>query len=344
MRRMVLTGLREMAMFEEPKPTLKRDTDVLLKIECVGVCGSDIHYYTTGRIGSQVVEYPYPVGHECAATVEEVGAAVTDLQPGDKVAVDPAAWCNECDQCRKGRYHTCRNLVFMGCPGQIDGCLGDYYVMPAASCFKVKPETSFELAALCEPLSIGIYAVKLAQLPKDAKIGILGLGPIGLSILVAARAVGISEIYVTEPIDERRNLALDNGATFGVNPHVVDAVQGILGMEPQKLDAVFECCGEQSAIDEGCRLLTPGGKLMIVGIPEVDRISFSPDIARRNELCFQHVRRQNECVEDAVRLVEEGKIDVSFMITHRFSLEDCKEAFDLVTGYEDGVVKAMVNL
>jgi len=131
MKAQLLTGIRRMEMREVAQPEISRPNEVLLKIEAVGVCGSDVHYYETGRIGSQVVEFPYIVGHECAAVVAEVGSEVDTLKVGDPVAVDPLIACGQCDQCRAGRINTCRNQKFLGCPGQVQGCLSEYIVMPA---------------------------------------------------------------------------------------------------------------------------------------------------------------------------------------------------------------------
>ena len=131
MKAMMLTGIRQMEMQDVPVPVIQNDNDVLLKIEYVGVCGSDVHYYETGRIGSQIVQYPYAVGHECTATVVKIGSGVIGLKEGDPVVVEPAISCGYCDQCQAGRPHTCRQLKFLGCPGQIDGCLSEYIVMPA---------------------------------------------------------------------------------------------------------------------------------------------------------------------------------------------------------------------
>ena len=197
MKCMMLTGIRQMAVRERPEPTIARPSDVLLRIEVVGVCGSDIHYYRTGRIGSQVVEFPFPVGHECSAVVLAVGSGVTSLKPGDRVAVDPAVSCGACDQCQAGRRHTCRKLLFMGCPGQIDGCLGERYVMPEASLFRLPEAMTMEQAALVEPLSIGLYAVTISVPMPGTRVGILGAGPIGLSVMVAARHRGAARVYVT---------------------------------------------------------------------------------------------------------------------------------------------------
>ncbi len=343
MKAMVLTGLRKMELQDLPDPRLERDDEVLLKVEAVGVCGSDIHYYRTGRIGSLVVEFPFVLGHEYAGTVLEAGKAAKDLKPGDHVAVDPSVSCGDCDQCRIGRFHTCRNVKFLGCPGQMIGCLSEFYVMPAKSCYRTPPEMGFDLAMLAEPLSIGCYAVKLAQIPPGAKLGILGLGPIGLSVLAAARAQGHEAIYATEPLEYRRAAAVANGVVFACDPYAVDAAEAIAAREPALLDIVFECCGKQDALDDCCRILKNGGKLMNLGIPESDTITFVPHVIRRKELCIQNVRRQNECVEAALELIENSGIDLRFMLTHEFALADSNTAFELVDNYEDGVIKAMIK-
>jgi L-iditol 2-dehydrogenase len=259
---------------------LTRPTDVLIRVGCVGVCGSDVHYYTTGRIGSQVVQYPFAAGHEFSGTVEEAGAEVRNLRPGDRVAVDPAMPCFACDQCRGGRSHTCRSLRFLGCPGQAEGCLCDYMVMPATSCIALRAAHSMEQGALLEPLSIGAYAARLGGDLRGKRIAILGCGPIGLSVLLAARQAGAARIYVSDPIAVRRAFARQCGATWDGAP-AGDLVAAILRHEPLALDAVFECCGQQDAMDQGIELLQPGGRLVLLGIPEVSRVSFNIDLLRR---------------------------------------------------------------
>src|SRR5512137_1373554 len=111
--------------------------DVKIRMLVLGICGSDIHYYTTGKIGSQVVQYPFTVGHECAGIVVETGSKVTRVQKGDIIAIEPAMWCGSCDQCLAGRHHTCRKLRFLGCPGQAEGSLSEFIVMPETSCFQL---------------------------------------------------------------------------------------------------------------------------------------------------------------------------------------------------------------
>ncbi|MDT8391901.1 MAG: alcohol dehydrogenase catalytic domain-containing protein [Lentisphaeria bacterium] len=345
MKTMRLTAIREMAMDDIPPPEPPRNKDVLLSVRAVGVCGSDVHYYTTGRIGSQVVEFPFTVGHECAAVVEAVGAGVKTLKPGDRVAVDPAVSCHTaCDQCLAGRPHTCRTLKFLGCPGQLDGCLSDYLVMPEASLFKIPDHMTLEEAALIEPLSIGIYAVNRSVPMAGATVGILGSGPIGLSVMLAARWKGAAAIYTTDRLDYRCHVASGQGAVWAGNPDTTDIVSAICEREPLLLDVVFECCGQQEALDQAARLVKPGGKVMLIGIPQFDRYTFPADIARRHEIHLQNVRRQNDCVQEAIDLVADGRIDPGFMVTHRFPFAKSKAAFDLVDQYADGVIKAMIDL
>ena len=343
MRAMVLTGIRMMEMQDYPMPEIINDTDVLIKMKVVGVCGSDIHYYSSGKIGSQIVQYPFPVGHEGAGEVIEVGSRVTRVKPGDRIAIEPAMPCGECDQCKADRPHTCRKLRFLGCPGQADGCLSEYIVMPQNSCFLIGDQMSYTEAAISEPLAIGLYAVNQSVPMKGSTIGILGFGPIGMSVILPAIAKGAHKIYVTDLIDERLNIANSCGASWTGNPNKEDVVSEIRNKEPLLLDVVFECCGKQEAMDQAIELLKPGGKLMIIGIPEIDRWSFNVDKLRHKEICIQSVRRQNHSVEEALMLMEDKTINVEKMPTHRFPFNQTKEAFDLVTGYEDGVMKAMID-
>lgn len=343
MKSMVLTGIREMEMREVPTPAIMKDNDVLIKLKVVAVCGSDVHYYVSGKIGSQVVQYPFPVGHECAGVVEKVGKGVSRVKPGDRIAIEPAMNCGECDQCKGGRPHTCRKLKFLGCPGQADGSLSDYIVMPEHSCFPIADQMSFDQAAISEPLAIGVYAVRQSIPMEGARVGILGFGPIGMSVQLPALGKGADRVYVSDKIDGRLKIALDAGASYAGNVDKTDIVKEILELEPGGLDVVFECCGQQEAVDQAFELLKPGGVLMLIGIPEFDRWSLPVDKGRHKEVIIKNVRRQNGAVEETLDLLESGTVDVSKMPTHRFSFADTKKAFDLVAAYGDGVMKAMID-
>jgi L-iditol 2-dehydrogenase len=343
MKAMVLTGIRKVEIVEQPTPMPQHPTDVLLKILRAGICGSDLHYYTQGRIGDQIVTFPFCVGHECSAVVADVGAQVTRFKPGDMVVVDPSVSCGICDQCQMGHFHTCRKVRFLGCPGQLEGCLCDFIIMPEDCCYSAEGLTA-DQAALVEPLTIGHYAVQLSGSLEGKKVGILGSGPIGLSVLLSAQAAGASAIYVTDRLDYRLETARQQGATWVGNPDRTDIVGEIIHHEPLELDAVFECCGQQTAFSQAVELCKPMGRLAIVGIPETDQSAFAVHDARRKGLTFVNVRRQNECVEPVIDLIREGRIKPDFMITHRFGLDQVGRAFELLANYRDGVIKAVVDI
>ncbi|MBN1185327.1 MAG: alcohol dehydrogenase catalytic domain-containing protein [Bacteroidales bacterium] len=343
MKVMNLTGILKMEMQETEIPEIMNDNDVLIKMKVVAVCGSDIHYYTDGKIGSKVVNYPFPVGHECAGIVEKTGKAVTKVKPGDRIAIEPAISCGVCDQCINGRPHTCRSLRFLGCPGQAEGSMAEYIVMPEECCFPIPDHMSLDEAALSEPLSIGVYAVKRSIPMQDAKIGILGYGPIGMSVMLAAKSKGGKNFYVTDKIDERLNIATKEGAMIASNRVKEDSIEKILDAEPLGMDVVFECCGQQETLEDAIALLKPGGTVMIIGIPSFEKWQITADLARSKEITFVNVRRQNHCVQEAIDLIANKIIDLGRMPTHYFSFAESKKAFDLVHNYEDGVMKAIIR-
>jgi L-iditol 2-dehydrogenase len=343
MKAAVLTDIRKIEVREVMAPSIQLDTDVLLRVEAVGLCGSDLQYYSTGKIGSDVVQFPFTIGHECVAVVHEAGKAVQKVKPGDRVVVDPAVSCGTCDQCLQNRPNTCRKLRFLGCPGQLEGSLAEYIVMPQSNLYPLDEETDTKMGILAEPLSIGIYSIRLlGDFPASA-IAILGAGPIGLSVGLAATDMGISKIYMTDKIQNRLNAAHKAGAVWTGNPDRIDIVAKILESEEPGLDAVFECCGDQDALDQAVELLKPGGKLMIVGIPETDLVTFDAHKLRRKEITIQNVRRQNGCIPAAIDLIRQEKPDLNFMVTHSFLLDETQKAFDLVENYRDGVIKAIIE-
>ncbi len=343
MKSIQLTGIHQMEFKEMPDPVINNPDEVLIRVDTVGVCGSDIHYYSTGRIGDQIVEYPFTVGHECAGTIMKIGNGVEHFKAGDRIAIDPSMPCWKCDQCQAGRPHTCRSLKFLGCPGQAEGCLSEYIIMPESSCFRIPDHMTMEEAAVAEPLSIGVYAVKQSIPLKNAAAGILGFGPIGFSVLLAAQAAGGKQFFVTDKIEDRLKIARQQDVNYTGNPLTRDIVKDINVMEQNQLDVVYECCGDQEAIDQAIEILKPGGKLMIIGIPENERMSFDVSKMRHKEITIQNVRRQVDCVQPAIDLIANKTINVNGFITHRYTFEQTKDAFDLVEQYQDGVMKAMIN-
>jgi len=342
MKASFLTGIGKFETRDVPVPGIVDDTDVLVRIRSVGVCGSDVHYFTTGRIGSQIVQFPFIIGHETAGVVEGVAKGVTRVKPGQRVAIDPSVSCGTCDQCKAGREHTCRSLRFMGAPGQLDGCLREFIVMPERCCYPIPDTMTFEQATLAEPIAIAMYAVERSPLIPGATVGILGVGPIGMSVFHTLRTTAVGDVYVTDKREERLATATSLCPVWTGNPDRTDVVREIERRAPLQLDIVYECSGDTDAIGQGIELLKPGGTLVLVGIPEPDMISLPIHELRRKEITILNIRRQVHCTQKAIDLLSQGRIAMDSMVTHRFPLEKTAQAFELVANYRDGVMKAMI--
>jgi len=339
MRAVALVELKKFEMIEVPVPE-PGPQEVLVRIRAVGVCHSDVHYYKNGRIGDKRVVFPYVLGHECSGEIASLGPDVHHLKVGDRVAIEPAMPCGECEWCRKGRPNICGAVRFLSTP-PVPGSLQDYIVMPAENCFPVPDGMSFEAAAVAEPLSVGVHAANLASLEIGDTVAIFGCGPIGLCTLHAARLAGASHIFAVDPIPERLQAACKLGASELFDCRIADPVACIMEMtDGRGVDVAFEAAGEQEAIDSMIAVSRPGGKALIIGIPSVDRLSFDAHTARRKELFIINVRRSNFTLERAIHI----PFDIDPYVTHHFSLEQTLEAFELVDSYSDGVIKAMIHL
>jgi len=343
MKAALLTGVRSIEIREVPAPRIVKDDDVLVRSGVVGICGSDLHYYLSDTVGGDRVSYPFIPGHECAGTVEAVGRAVSRVKPGDQVVIEPAVSCGQCDQCRAGRPHTCRNLLFLGHYGELTGGMAEFCLAPERNCVPLPREMSLVGGALAEPLSIALYAAGLAGPLKVRTTAILGAGPIGLCVALALKAEGGGPLYMTDKVESRVAAAHKAGADWTGNPDRADVVAEVLAREPLGCDLIFECSGDQAALDQGIALLKPGGTLVVVGIPVEARVSFPSGKVRRKEVRIQNVRRQNRCLEKAVEWISRGRVQVDFLATHTFALADAREAYETAAARRGGVLKALVK-
>lgn len=334
-----LTGIREIRVVEVPEPDPPGRGEILLQVDVVGICGSDVHHYLEGGIGSRKVAYPFIPGHEAAGTVLGLGAGVEDLQVGDRVMIEPAMHCGRCDQCQKGRYNTCRHIAFLSAAGELQGCMCERIVIPAGNVFKAGNAISSEKLALAEPLSVAIHSVRNSiAIEAGMPIAVLGAGPIGLCTLAVLRHAGADQVYVTDPIAARRAMADAMGACWTGQPSdLVDQV-------PLGMTVIFECSGKPDALDQAVDLIGPGGKLVLTGIPEGNHVSMDISQLRRKEISLFNVRRQNQCAAAALEMIASGAVVLDGLITHRFPVGRTAEAFDLVACYGDGVIKAMVEI
>ncbi len=342
MRALMLTGPRQFDYGEMAAPAPAPAGWVRVRMRYAGICGSDIHYYTEGRIGDQVVRYPFVLGHEGSGEVSDGSGHVPDGAP---VFIEPAIVCHTCDQCRAGRENTCRNLRFLGNPQELAGCMRDEIALPPECIVRLPEWMSLEEAVLLEPLSIGVHAVALSRSGRGCRAAIVGAGPIGLVVLLALSELGPAQVLVSEPVAARRRAAGTLGADACCDPGETGAAGWVIDTtEGRGADVVFECAGTQESIDDAARMLGPGGVLVQIGIPEVDSISHDPHLMRRREASVVHVRRQNHATDRALALLQRRRDAAPVFLTHRFEPARANEAFDLVQQKQDNAIKVLMDL
>lgn len=342
MRASRLYGIRDLRLEELPRPT-PGPGEALLKVACVGVCGSDVHYYLHGRIGAQVVTAPIIMGHEFSAWVAELGQGISDLSTGQLVAVEPGISCGQCEPCQQGHPNLCPHVRFCGTP-PIDGVFAEYTLMPVENCFPLPDGFTPEEGALLEPLGIAIHTVDLAHLKPGQTIAVLGAGPIGLLIAAVARAAGASEIYMTEPLAYRRQFSREYVADAVLNPDDTDVVAEILRLTSGRgVDVAFEAAGAEETPQQAVAVTRIGGQTIIAGIPADDTMIMNASTVRRKGLTIKLVRRMKHTYPRAIRLVQTGMVDVKPLATHLLPLERIAEAFEVVANYDDGVIRAVIQ-
>jgi L-iditol 2-dehydrogenase len=319
-----------------------------LRVTVVGVCGSDLHTYTDGRIGDSVVQTSLVLGHEFGAVVEAVGPDAFDgnfepLRPGTRVAVDPAQPCGRCEMCEQGHPNLCHRLHFCGLYPD-GGSLCEYILMPAHSCFPVPGTIDDAGAAMLEPLGIALHAVDLARLHLGDSVAILGAGPIGLLLLQAARLAGAAPIYVIDQFAWRLQLAAGYGAV-PINFTEGDPVQAVMQATAGRgVDVAIEAAWADHSVQQAAEMARMGGRLVLVGIPGPDKLEMKHSTARRKGLTIRVSRRMKHVYPRAIRLVEAGSIDLLGIVSHHFPLAEAPDAFALNVAYADDVNKIVIDV
>jgi L-iditol 2-dehydrogenase len=316
---------------DEPVPTPGHD-ETLVRVTAVGVCGSDLHWFTEGGIGDARLHHPLVLGHEFAGITPD----------GQRVAVDPAIACGKCDYCLEGNPNLCENIRFAG-HGSDDGALRDYVAWPTRLLYPLPKSLSDADGAMLEPLGVALYAVDLAGLRPGMKVGVLGCGPIGLLVVQLARISGAIQIVATDELPHRLDAARTMGASHTFQANAGLEIQEIMAVTQNRgVDVAFEVAGENEAVETAIAVSKPGGRVILAGIPAGDRTSFTASVARRKGLTMQLVRRMKHTYPRAIRLVEKGLIDVRAVISHHFPLEKAIEAYTLAAKREG--LKIIIDL
>jgi len=349
MRAVRLHGPEDLRLEQMPHPGEPGPGEALIRVEAVGICGSDLHTYRHAQVGDTRLQGPLILGHEFAGVVERVGQGGRDgfgrpLEPGARVAVEPAQPCGRCEWCRAGNPNLCEKIHFCGLSPD-DGALCQWIRMPAENCFPMPEGLSPADGVMLEPLGIALHTVDLARLRVGHRVAILGAGPVGLSILQVAKLAGADPIFVSDTFPWRVELARKLGATAAfcrVQQDIAAAVHQATG--GRGVDVAIEAAWSGDAVEEAAELLAPGGRLVVVGISDDDRLSLRHSTARRKGLTITMVRRMKHTYPRAIRLAEQGLVDLRCLVTHRFPLDETPKAFALNAAYADGVVKAIVEI
>ncbi|XP_049573888.1 sorbitol dehydrogenase [Syngnathus scovelli] len=310
----------------EPGPN-----EVLLQMHSVGICGSDVHYWQHGRIGDFVLTKPLVLGHEAAGRVVKVGSAVKHLQIGDRVAIEPGVPREMDEYFKNGRYNLSPSIFFCATPPD-DGNLCRYYAHNANFCFKLPDNVTFEEGALIEPLSVGIHACRRAGVALGSTVLICGAGPIGLLCLLVAKAMGASQVVITDLFPERLAMAKNLGADFQLTVKREDGpqqlakkVEDLLGAQPH---ITIECSGVESCIQTAIYATRSGGVVVLVGLGS-ETVTIPLLNAAVREVDIRGVFRYCNTWPMAIAMLASGKVNVKPLVTHRFPLEQAIQAFEI---------------
>ncbi|MFF2094138.1 NAD(P)-dependent alcohol dehydrogenase [Paenibacillus sp. NPDC058174] len=341
MKAAVMVKPGEIVIQELPVPEPGPD-EVLVKVMAVGICGSDIHYYEHGKIGPYVVEKPIILGHECAGIVAATGEKVSRFRNGDRVAVEPGIVCGRCAYCKQGRYNLCLEVQFLATP-PVDGAFVQYIIMREDNLFLIPDHLSFEEASLNEPFSVGLHAAARTQLKPGSTVAIMGMGPVGLMAVVAAKAYGVSQIFVTDLEPIRLEAAIRLGATHAINVREHNAVEEIRRLTGGSgVDVAWETAGSPHALQAALSSLRRGGKLAIVGLPPQAEIPLNIPSIADNEFDLYGVFRYANTYPSGIAALASGISDVGSLITDRYPLAQTQEAMERARTNKAGSLKVMV--
>ena len=339
----IMTDIQKMDFEERPIPQPK-DDEVLVKLDYVGICGSDLHYYETGAIGDYVVKPPFVLGHEPGGVVVEVGKDVKHLQVGDRVALEPGKTCGQCEFCKEGKYNLCPDVVFFATP-PVDGVFQEYVAHEANLCFKLPDNVSTLEGALIEPLAVGFHAAIQGDAHLGQKAVVMGAGCIGLVSMMALKARGVSEVYVVDVMDKRLEKAKELGATGVINGMKEDVVAKVKELTGGRgTDLVIETAGAEVTSRQAILMARKGSTIVFVGYSRTGEVTLPMSIALDKELTFKTVFRYRHIYPMAIQAVADGKINLKGIVTDEFPLDEADKAMEFSMNNKADIVKAVVKI
>lgn len=343
MKAAVMNGIGKMGFETRNIPAIK-DNEVLVRIEYVGICGSDLHYYETGHIGDYVVEPPFVLGHEAGGTVVETGKSVRGLLVGDRVALEPGKTCGQCEFCKTGRYNLCPDVIFSATP-PVDGVFKEYAAHEAGLCFKLPDGVSTLEGALIEPLAVGFHAVRQGDVQAGQVAVVTGAGCIGLITLMALKAVGISKVYVVDIMRKRLDKALELGATAVIHAGETDVVQAVQELtNGAGFDLGIETAGAEITTSQLIHAAKKGATVVLVGYGKTGMMNLPLSLSLDKEIAFKTVFRYRHIYPAAIEAVADGKVNLKGMVTNVFDFADIQNAMDVSVHDKADIVKSVVKI
>ena len=318
MRVSVLRGAGDLVVEDRPAP-VPGPHDVLVQVASVGVCGSDVHYFEHGRIGSHVVEAPLVLGHEASGVVVDVGASVTRLAVGQRVSVEPGVPDFSCGQCLAGRYNLCEDMQFYATP-PVDGAFAELVTVHEQFAHPVPDTLSDDAAALLEPLSVGLWACRKGEVGAGTRVLVTGAGPVGLVAMQAALALGAASVTVTDVNPHRLALARELGAT-----DTLDVSATPVSASGPAVDVLLECSGHPAATADAIRAVAPAGRVVLVGMGG-DEMTLPVSRIQERELTVTGTFRYAHTWPAAIALAASGRVQLDRLVTGHYGLDQVREA------------------
>jgi L-idonate 5-dehydrogenase len=341
----VLHGIKDLRVEERPVPELAPGK-VLLRIRRAGICGTDVHYFEEGRFGQFAMSAPFILGHEITGEVVAVADGVTQPTVGQRVVVNPAWQCGQCDYCRSGRGNLCRRVRMLGSASTkppTNGAFSEYLLIAAEQCFPIPARVDDGLAAMMEPFAVALHALRRAGLVAGQQVIVTGGGPIGLLTVIAARAYGATTIALSDPVAERRQMALTLGADRALDPTEAAFKDQVAALTGDGFDLLFEASGAPPALKQAFEAVRRGGTIVQIGVFSAPEIALPINQLLVRELQFVGSFRYGNVWEEAIRLVASGRVNLQPLISRVFPLRQAAEALALA-GAKTGVVKVQLDL
>ena len=339
----VMNEIGKIEYTKRPIPNIKED-EVLVKLEYVGICGSDMHYYENGKIGDYIVKAPFVLGHEPSGEVIQVGEKVKNLKVGDKVTLEPGKTCGKCKFCKEGKYNLCSDVVFFATP-PVDGVFQEYVSHPADLCFRLPDNVSTLEGALIEPLAVGFHAANQGEAHIGQSAIVFGAGCIGLVSMMALKACGVSKVFVVDIVQKRLDKALELGATGVIHGKKEDVLKKANELtKGNGFDLAIETAGTELTANQAIQVVCKGANIVLVGYGKTGMMNLMMSLALDKEITFKTVFRYRNIYPLAIEAVEQGKVNLKGLVTHIFDFDAIQIGMDRSIAEKDEIVKSVIKI